>query len=314
MAPANPSQPFTRREALASGVTVDQLAGPRYQRLFHGLYLPAGVRVTVLERARAALKISPAGSYASHHTAAVIWGAWVPETSETHISVPDARPRSRRRGIHAHRAPAGARSVRHRDLLLSPPVQTYLELAAARLDLVDLVVLGDSLVRTGALTAEELRDAAQAWTGAGSRLARQAARFVRPGVDSPMETRLRMLIVLAGLPEPEINVVVRKAGGEWSRRFDLCYPHLKLIIEYDGRQHATDTRQWSGDIVRREELEAQGWTMIIVTADALFNRPTDTLRRITDALNGRRCPGMPRRTAPAWHRFFQDRERLTDVA
>jgi hypothetical protein len=303
----NETEPFTRPEALAVGITVDQLAGPRYQRLFHGLYLPAQVRITVLERARGALKISPAESYASHHTAAEIWGGWVPGTSETHISVRGGWPRTKRRGIHAHRAPAGARSVRHRGLLLSPPMQTFLELAAARLDLVDLVVLGDSLVKSGAFTPAELVDGAQTWIGAGAALARRAASLVRAGADSPTETRLRMLIVLAGLPEPEVNVVVRKDGGEWSRRFDLCYPQLKLIIEYDGRQHATDPKQWSSDIVRREELEAQGWTLIIVTAEALFNRPTDTLRRISAALRARGCPGLPRRTPPAWNRHFRDR-------
>jgi hypothetical protein len=305
------TQPFTRPEAFAAGITVDQLAGPRYQRLFHGLYLPAQLKITVVDRARAALKISPAESYASHHTAAEIWGGWVPENSETHISVRSGLPRTKRRGIHAHRAPAAARAVRHRGLLLSPPMQTFLEMAAARLDLVDLVVLGDSLVKTGAFSPEELADCAQQWTGAGAALARRAASLVRSGVDSPTETRLRMLVVLAGLPEPQVNVVVRKDGGEWSRRFDLCYPQLKLIIEYDGRQHATDPKQWSGDIVRREELEAEGWSLIIVTADALFNRPTDTLRRITGALRARRCPGVPRRTPPVWHRHFRDRAGLT---
>jgi hypothetical protein len=186
-------------------------------------------------------------------------------------------------------------------------MQTMLELAAARLDLVDLVVLGDSLVKAGAFTLEELTEGAQLWTGGGAALARRAARLVRRGVDSPTETRLRMLIVLAGLPEPEVNVVVRTEGGDWSRRFDLCYPRLKLIIEYDGRQHATDPKQWSSDILRREQLEAQGWSMIIITAEALYNRPIDTLGRITGALRARGCPGLPRRTPPAWHRHFRNR-------
>lgn len=35
--------PFTRSEALVAGVSVDAWAGPRYQRLFHGLYRAAGV-------------------------------------------------------------------------------------------------------------------------------------------------------------------------------------------------------------------------------------------------------------------------------
>jgi hypothetical protein len=60
----------------------------------------------------------------------------------------------------------------------------------------------------------------------GARLARRVAGLVRKGVDSAMETRLRLLIVLAGLPEPEVNVIVRDENGDWELRFDLCYPQL----------------------------------------------------------------------------------------
>jgi hypothetical protein len=54
-----------------------------------------------------------------------------------------------------------------------------------------------------------------------------------------METRVRLLIVLAGLPEPKVNMIVRITNGKWRWRFDLCYPEYKLIIEYDGRRHHT---------------------------------------------------------------------------
>ena len=305
--PVDLTKPFTRQEALAAGLTVDQLAGPRFQRLFHGLYLPADVTVTVLQGARAALKISPKGSFASHHTAALLWGGWVPDTTETHVSVPDNLPRTKRQGIQAHRALSGSTGVRHGDILLSPPIQTFFELAAARVSLVDLVVLGDSLVRARRATPDELVAASAHWIGPGAALAGRAARLVRAGVDSPTETRLRMLIVLAGLPEPQVNLIIRHDGGAWSRRFDLCYPELKLIIEYDGKHHANDPEQWSRDILRREELENQGWRLIIINADSLFNRPSETLRRIRDALEDRRCRRLPRRLPPEWRRHFADR-------
>lgn len=306
--PSTTTHPFTRPEALAAGLTVDQLAGPGYQRLFHGVYLPAQVLVTELDRAREAIRVSAPGTYASHQTAAIIWGGWVPDTSETHISVPEGATRTKRQGIRAHRAPASALPLKHHGLLVSSPLQTFRELAASRLDLVDLVVFGDSLVRARRTTVEEVRHAASSWVGVGSALARRAAALVRQGVDSPAESRLRMVIVLAGLPEPEVNVITRLVGGDWSRRFDLCYRGLKLIIEYDGRHHATDPGQWSHDILRREELEAQGWTMIVITADALYNHPRNTLGRITNALRDRHCPDLPPRIPPRWARHFGHRE------
>ncbi len=303
----NEREPFSRAEALAAGITVDALAGPRYQRLFHGLYVSAQVKVTVAERARAALKISPAGSYASHHTAAALWGGWVPDTSDTHVSVIRGA-RSKRRGIQAHRAPPAARSMERTGIALSPPVQTMHELAAVRLDLVDLVVFGDSMVTRRRTTPDALIEASSSWSGAGAGLGRRAARLVRAGVDSAPETRLRMLIVLAGLPEPQVNHIVRELDGSWSRRFDLCYPELRLIIEYDGRHHVADLEQWSNDILRRELLESQGWRVIIINADALFNRPVETLERVRRGLTD--CGAVvPRRLSPVWPRHFPDHSR-----
>jgi hypothetical protein len=68
---------------------------------------------------------------------------------------------------------------------------------------------------------------------------------MRDGVDSPMETRLRLLIVFAGMPEPTVNVIVRGEDGSWRMRFDLCCLDQRLIVEYDGRKHADSTEQWN---------------------------------------------------------------------
>ena len=180
------------------------------------MYLPAGEPVCVLQRARAALRIAPDGSYASHHTAAVLWGAVPPDTIDTHICVPESgSSRSVRQGIVAHRADPGLDPVRHRGLLVATPAAVFGQMAPVSPDLVELVVLGDSLVRSGRVTPEELIEAADGCDGKGARRARRAARLVRSGVDSPMESRLRMLIVLAGFPEPVVNVVLRHENGEW---------------------------------------------------------------------------------------------------
>jgi very-short-patch-repair endonuclease len=48
-----------------------------------------------------------------------------------------------------------------------------------------------------------------------------------------METRLRLLLVLAGLPTPEVQYRLPEAGV----RFDLAYPEAKLAVEYDGGDH-----------------------------------------------------------------------------
>ena len=179
-----------------------------------------------------------------------------------------------------------------------------MQMAAVAPDLVELVVLGDSLVRAGRISADELVEAAEEWDGKGARRARRAARLVRSGVDSPMESRLRMLIVLAGCPEPVVNVIIRHENGDWDIRLDLSYPHLEVVIEYDGWHHLLQKKQWSRDLQRREWLERQGWRVIVINSDAFYNEPLLTLRRIRDAMLDRGERRLPSRPPALWNRQF----------
>ena len=62
------------------------------------------------------------------------------------------------------------------------------------------------------------------------------------------------------------------------------YEHVRLIVEYDGRQHAEETRQWFTDIFRREELDQMHWRLVIVTSEGIYREPLRTLERVRDAL------------------------------
>jgi very-short-patch-repair endonuclease len=302
----DPCLPFSRAEARSAGISMTELAGPRFQRIFYNLYVSQAVAATPLLRARAALKVSPQGSHASHFTAGEIWGGWVPDQPQTHLSSPREQSRCQRRGVRSHDINDEADVVTFHGIRVSSPTQTFLDLAAV-VDLVDLVVFGDSMVRAGRSTVAELVEAADAWAGRGRKLARRAARLVREGVDSPMESRLRMLIVLAGLPEPKVNIIIRNQNGEWLVRFDLCYPGLKIVVEYDGRQHAEDHKQWDHDIDRREQLDRWGYRLVVVRSKGVYVDPERTLRRIRTALRERGCQTLPRRFNQEWKRYFPGR-------
>jgi REase_MTES_1575 len=261
------------------------------------------VALTTRLRAKAALGISPPGSYVSHATATRLWGGLVPDTPDVQVTVPGVAGRSFRQGVKAHASVSGAAVMRFRGLLITTPEQTFLDMAAS-LDLVALVVLGDSLIKAKRTSAMALRDAALQWHGRGAKRARRAARYVRDGVDSGMETRVRMLLVLAGLPIPQVNFILRLSDGAWWMRFDMCYPALKLIIEYDGRQHAEDSEQWLHDLKRREALDRMGWRIIVVTRDDFYNAPEEVLRRVRDALIDRGMAGVRRRFRTEWTRHI----------
>jgi very-short-patch-repair endonuclease len=87
-------------------------------------------------------------------------------------------------------------------------------------------------------------------------------------------------------------------------RFDLSYPSLKLIIEYDGRQHSEDTEQWLHDLKRREALDRMGWRAIVITRHDYYDEPEEVLRRVRDALIERGLVGVRRRFKPEWARHI----------
>ncbi|MGH3950493.1 MAG: hypothetical protein ACRDSE_15460, partial [Pseudonocardiaceae bacterium] len=183
-APFDPRVPFTRARALLEGLTDADLRGPRFQRVFTGVYVDRRARVDVVLLARAALAVCPPGSHASHHTAGGIWDLCPPDQPLTHVSVPVEAEGTRRRGIKSHEMASEPDVVQHRGVAVSTPVRTFLELSDL-VSLVDLVVVGDRAVRKGRATPRRLIRAADAYHGRGARLARRAARLVREGVDSP---------------------------------------------------------------------------------------------------------------------------------
>ena len=280
--------------------------GDSFRRLFYNLYVSADVTVTPAVRAKAVLRVCPPRSQVSHFTAAELWGGIVPSQPLTHVSCPHPGVRSGRRGVGSHRLSPHARVVRFRGIPVSSPEQTFIDLACV-LSLVDLVVLGDSLVKAKRTTVDRLVAAVNAWSGWGARPARRAVGFVRDGVDSPMESRLRMLIVLAGLPEPQVNRIVWDGSGSWNKRFDLCYPDLLLVIEYDGRQHAENDAQWDRDLDRREDLDGNGWRLIVIRSKGIYVEPHRTLERIAEAMRARGARNVPTSLRDEWRSHFPGR-------
>ncbi len=294
--------PFTYAAAMAAGLRPAELRSKRFRRLFRGVYISAAVEASPLHRVQAALLIHPPLTFASHASAARVYDAPLPAgLAEEHISVFEQRDRRRREGIRHHVVPLATPTARFRGLRVSAPEQTFVELAA-QLPLVDLVVVGDYFVKKRWVTPEQL--VAHASGPRGSKAAVRAARYVRAEVDSPMETRLRMLIVLAGLPEPVVNHRVFFRDGRLRYRFDLSYPDYKIVVEYDGRQHRADLAQWDHDVERGEWLDDDGWKHVPVFSWGIYRRPDRTLERVVKALRERGCRGLPARLADDWRVHF----------
>jgi len=302
-APLDLSRPFTRADAIEAGVDPRLFRGSRFRRIFRGVYVLRSTPVNPLVRTQAALAIHSPEAYASHVSAARVYRLPSFSFPDEHVTVWRQEDRRTRPGIRAHVADPRARVTTHRGVRVSPPLQMFVDLASM-LSLVDLVVVGDAVLKMFGMTAEQLVTCCASSTAPHAPVARVAASYVRDEVDSPMESRLRMLIVLAGLPEPEVNYELRSTDGRVLARFDLCYPRLRLIVEYDGRQHAEDTTQWHHDLERREYLDDEHWRILVVTAKGIYQEPERTLGRIRAALVSRGGAGVPRRLAEVWRPHF----------
>jgi len=297
------SRPFTRADALRAGISPKTLRGPRFRKIIRGVFVAAAVPVGRDERIAAALLVCGPGAFASHVSAARLLDLPIPVVAEEHVSV--RRPEQRRRrsdDLVCHLdSDSLVRSVR--GVPCAAPLDMFAQLAEL-LGLVDLVVVGDQLVRRGQTTPAQLVTFCAGVRSPGAALARRAASYVRDHVDSPMETRLRMLIVLAGLPEPEVNVEIRDDFGTLVMRFDLCYRAVRLAVEYDGRQHLELADQWERDVERRDQAVTDGWRLLTVTSKGIYREPERTVERVWEALWDRGWRPLPPRS-DAWRPHFR---------
>ncbi len=119
----------------------------------------------------------------------------------------------------------------------------------------------------------------------GVRRLRDALALIDGGAESPQESRLRLILIRGGLPRPETQI----AFPALRIRVDLGWREWKVAVEYDGVQHWSDARQRAWDIERIALLEAQGWTVVRVSA-AMLSRPEAIVERVSAKL---RAAGSP---------------------
>lgn len=298
----DPRLPFLRADGLDNGLTDKVLRGPGYRRLFRNVFVSSTTSATSLQRVRGALVLQCEDAWASHVSAARVKGAPVPTIADEHVSVRHQKLRRHHRGLRCYVGdPTGV--VVEKGVRVSGDLSMFIELGG-QLGLVDLVVVGDWLVRRRGVTPEDLVRACERSNHRDSRKALAAARYVRRDVDSPMETRLRMLLVLAGLPEPTVNLVIRDEQGAIARKYDLAYPLVRLAVEYDGRHHAEVLENWEADLERKADIDDAAWRLVTVVAGGIYKDPLRTLDRVHRALLARRAPGVPLRLLDDWRPHF----------
>lgn len=284
---------FTVGDAYAAGWTRRRLYGAGVQRPFRGVRTIGAELDDHRARCIAYHARDRPGDVFSHHSAAVLHGfplrsSMLPDDIHVAAFAPGKPPQMR--GVIGHELRAAGHRVVVVDGLRVVAAEDAWAQLSADLPLADLIVIGDWLI-TG---DEPHSHVASPWTRddleravrhhgrrPGIRLLRQALDSVRHGSLSPQETRLRLELVGAGLPEPALNHHVYDRGMRIAM-VDLSYPERRLAIEYLGDHHRTDTAVYREDIDRRERLRAAGWDVVFLTADDLrppIPRAVLTVRR-----------------------------------
>ena len=276
---------YTRAEALAAGLTRAQLRDDGV-RVSRGAYVSRSVPLTVGTAAAALVPVLPRGAVFSHSTAAALLGAPVRHEWPLHVTVPPGayRPRRRQLTVHVRELQDDALSA-----ALGVPVtsasQTWLDLAA-RLAEDELVAVGDAFHRAGHLDAQTLARRLQRGDGTrGIARARRCAPVLTPLSASRPESLVRWWVLDSDLPDPEVQVPVLDPRGRVVAHGDLGYRRWKVLLEYEGRQHA-EREQFGRDVDRYSLMAAGGW-LVLRFADVHLRRRNTVLDRLAGALRSR---------------------------
>lgn len=301
--------PFTVQQGLAAGVSYGRLRHAEVLRLSRGIRRlddDGDVPLALLARP---YSLVTGYSVASHATAFAIWGfpGFLPGSQESTIHIARQFPHSipRRRGVTGHRTQFFDDEVACLDgLWITGRTRTWLD-CARKMSVDELTVAADHLVRIPRPEFEgrtepyaRLEDLADMldrhWGTPGIRKARLALDQTRVGSDSAPETRLRLAVVRAGLPEPELNVPVQLAGGT-TRVPDQSFKGFNVAVEYEGSGHS-DSVQVERDIAREEDYARAGWIQVRISKRHMENEARGAVRKIRNALQqcGWRPPGPTR--------------------
>jgi very-short-patch-repair endonuclease len=216
----------------------------------------------------------PAGAAFSGRTAAWLHGLDLAPCDPIEVTIPEPTGSSRLAGASVRRAQiAREQIVRRRGLPTTSAIRTVVDLGG-RDPLTEGVVAADLFLHAGLVSVEELRSYVAEHPGArGIARLRRVVDLVEPKSESAMETRLRMLLVLARLPRPEVQVSVHDDEGRFLGRPDLLYPNQRLAIEYDGGNHRD---RLVDDNRRQNGLVGAGLRLLRFTAADVYGSP-DTI-------------------------------------
>jgi hypothetical protein len=278
-------RPFSLEEARAAGLTLSALRGRAWRRLSAELYCWREWREDPWLLLSAWQRLLPPETVFAGASAAWLFGLDLEPTKPVEIVVPPCSGIRSRAGVSVRRCEIPPDEVvLIRGLRATALPRTLAGLCLTR-PAVDALIAIDMAVRPGLTDAAALGRYAEAAKGrAGAGRLRWLALLAAPA-ESPMETRLRWVLLEAGLPRPEVQITLRDGDGRFVGRADLYYPAARLVLEYDGGNHRERLVE---DDRRQNLLLNAGFRLLRFTAADLRNRPAVVVAQVRAALEAGR--------------------------
>ncbi|MEV0268410.1 DUF559 domain-containing protein [Hamadaea sp. NPDC050747] len=279
----SPSSPFRARDWLAAGLlTRDELRGPRWRRLFRGIYVDAEIPVDHRLRCSAAALLLPPGGAIALLSAAALWDVPLlgPDDPVT-VVVPLGTSLRTQNHLVVRRMVLDSDDLASR---FGMPVTSLLRTAfdvARLLPRADAVVALDAIFHRRKVSSDQVRSYLDAHAGRPqTRSARTALSLSDKRAESVMETKLRLVLLDGGLPPPALQVRISRVLPDGRirilARVDLAYEEWKLAIEYDGDHHR-EQAAYRADMDRQNEIYVAGWTVLRFNATDVLRTPDKTV-------------------------------------
>jgi very-short-patch-repair endonuclease len=241
-------------------------------RPWRGVYTPS---LDELDRIQALFRLLPPEARLADMTAARWYGFAMDDSPRICVVVPQGATHNRLAGVTVRESFLPLpQPVLANEIPLLPPERVAIDLArmSPRMNALPLL---DMALRSGACTAEDLATEVLAHKGLrGVIQARELVPMADPRPESVQESRLRLIVIDAGLPWPTPQLVV----GFF--RLDLGYEAFRVGLEYDGASHITRDRL-RADRHRMNYLANLGWQMRYFTDADIYqhrNRIVTTIR------------------------------------
>ena len=213
--------PFIGTEALAAGA-VSRRALAKHTMVYRNVYLPNDVELTPVRRAMAAwLWARREPTLAGLSAAAMHGSSWIDPELPAELIRTEARPPE---GIVIHRYRLCDEEVTTIDgIPVTTAARTAFDLGR-RDTLTTAIIRVDALANATGLKAVDVGCVAERHRGArGIVQLRRVVDLMDGGAESPQETRTRLLLIAAGFPRPQTQIVVCNEFGDFIGRVDMGF-------------------------------------------------------------------------------------------